>query len=64
LNRFGVLETEPLPGKNLQRVLLAAFPDFEAANSVCAEVRARWFSDAFVVEYEDGKRGRTWEAGK
>ncbi len=58
LTTLGTLETEALPARNLNRVLVANFFTPEEARTALQRARAMGFESAYVVQYDNGVRGR------
>ena len=53
---MGRLDTEPVPGKNWQRVLLADFFSIREAKEAMLKAHQLGYLDAFLVRYKDGVR--------
>jgi hypothetical protein len=53
---MGRLDTEFLPEKKWNRVLLADFFNIEEAHVAMIKAQKMGFYDAFLVKYRDGKR--------
>lgn len=58
LTALGSLETEALPDRNLNRVLVANFFTPAEARTALQRARAMGFESAYVVQYDNGVRGR------
>ena len=58
LTALGSLETEALPDRNLNRVLVANFFTPQEAQTALQRARAMGFESAYVVQYDNGVRGR------
>jgi len=53
---FGNLQSEPIPGRNLQRVTVGYYTDAAAAKAALRRVQSSGFPSAFAVRYDQGKR--------
>ncbi len=56
VKKMGRLDTEFLPAKNWNRVLLADFFNVKEAHAAMIKAQKLGFFDAFLVKYRDGKR--------
>lgn len=52
----GNLQSEPIPGKSLQRITVGYFTDPAAAKAALKRVQSSGFPSAFAVRYDRGKR--------
>ncbi|MFT5998021.1 MAG: peptidoglycan-associated lipoprotein [Neolewinella sp.] len=53
---IGNLQSEPIPGKQLQRITVGYFTDAAAAKEALARVHSSGFPLAFAVRYDNGRR--------
>jgi hypothetical protein len=57
---LGRIDTEYIVNKDMVRVLLADFPQYDSAVEVLAEVKKnREFAGAYIIKYENGVRAGT-----
>ncbi len=56
IRAIGEVQSEPVPGKNLQRVMVGFFTTSDAARQALLRVQANGFPSAFAVRYDNGKR--------
>lgn len=54
--KYGTIEHEPVPGKEMERVLLAWWADRKEALQALASVKKLGFRDAFITLHENGER--------
>ena len=53
---LGTVRGEPIPGKKILRVTIGDFADRESAERAVRQARQEGYTEAFAVEYKDGKR--------
>lgn len=56
IRAIGHLQSEPIPGKQLQRITVGYFTDAATAKKALAQVQSSGFPSAFAVRYDKGKR--------